>query len=90
VRAAPVALTLMDQARAWKHDTAPGNRLTDQAAGLLGSDAVLTIIGQRNAGKLPDCGMPACAAKGSGPAWMPGPASLALPDPPASGVPGAG
>jgi hypothetical protein len=36
----------MDQARAWKH-------------GLLGRDAVLTIIGLRNAGKLPDCGTPA-------------------------------
>jgi len=37
VRALPVAVTLMDQARAWKH-------------GLLGRDAVLTIIGLRNAG----------------------------------------
>jgi hypothetical protein len=38
VRALPVALTLMDQARAWKHDTDLGNRLTDQAFGLLGRD----------------------------------------------------
>jgi hypothetical protein len=36
VRAWPVALTLMDQARAWKHDTDLGNRLADQAFGLLG------------------------------------------------------
>jgi hypothetical protein len=39
VRALPVALTLMDQARARKHDTDLGNRLTDQAFGLLGRDA---------------------------------------------------
>jgi len=59
VRALPVAVTLMDQARAWKHDTDLGNRLTNRASGLLGRDAVLTIIGLRNAGKLPDCGTPA-------------------------------
>ena len=59
MRALPVALTLMDQARAWKHDTDLGNCRTDQAFGLLGRDAVLTIIGQQNAGKLPDCGTPA-------------------------------
>ena len=52
-------LTLMDQARARKHDTDLGNRLTDQAFGLLGRDAVLAIIGLQNAGKLPDCGAPA-------------------------------
>jgi hypothetical protein len=28
----------MDQARTWKHDTDLGNRLTDQAFGLLGRD----------------------------------------------------
>ena len=56
MRALPVALTLMDQARAWKHDTDLSNRLTDQASGLLGRDAALTIIGLQNAGKLPDCG----------------------------------
>jgi hypothetical protein len=55
VRAPPVALTLMDQIRAWKHDTDLGNRLTDQAADPLGRDAVLTIIGLQNAGNLPDC-----------------------------------
>jgi hypothetical protein len=49
----------MDQARAWKHDKDLSNRLTDQAAGLLGHDAVLTIIGLQNVGKLPDCGTPA-------------------------------
>jgi hypothetical protein len=42
VRALPVALTLMDQALARKHDTDLSNRLTDQAFGLLGRDAVLT------------------------------------------------
>jgi hypothetical protein len=50
VRALPVALTLMDQARARKHDTDLGNRPTDPAFGLLGRDAVLTIIGLQNAG----------------------------------------
>jgi hypothetical protein len=59
VRALPVAVTLMDQARAWKHDTDLGNRLTDPAFGLLGRDAVLTVIGLRNAGKRPGCGAPA-------------------------------
>ena len=39
MRALPVALTLMAQARARKHDTDPSNRLTDQAFGLLGRDA---------------------------------------------------
>src|SRR5580704_6508885 len=58
-RARPAVLTLMDQARARKHDTDLGNRLTDQAFGLLGRDAVLAIIGLQNAGKLPDCGAPA-------------------------------
>ena len=52
-------LTLMDQARARKHDMDLGNRLTDQPFGLLGRDAVLAIIGLQNAGKLPDCGAPA-------------------------------
>jgi hypothetical protein len=55
----PVALTLMDQVRAWKHDTGLGNRVNDRAAGLLGRDAVLTIIGLQDAGNLPDCGTPA-------------------------------
>jgi hypothetical protein len=59
VRALSAALTLMDQARAWKHDTDLGNRLADPAAGLLGRDAVLTITGPRNAGKPPGCGTPA-------------------------------
>jgi len=53
-----VPLKLMDRARAWKHDKDLSNRLTDQAAGLLGHDAVLTIIGLENA-KLPNCGTPA-------------------------------
>ena len=35
----------MDHARARKHDTDLGNRLTDQAFGLLGRGAVLTITG---------------------------------------------
>ena len=58
----PVALKLMDRvARARKHDKDLSNRLTDQAAGLPGHDAVLTIIGLQNAGKLPNCGTPAWA-----------------------------
>ena len=59
MRALPVVVTLMDRARAWKHDTDLGNRVTDQAFGLLGRDAVLTVIGLQNAGKRPDCGTPA-------------------------------
>jgi hypothetical protein len=56
VRALPVALTLMDQARARKHDADLGNRLTGQAFGLLGRDAVLTVSGLQ---KVPDCCAPA-------------------------------
>ncbi len=41
----------MDHARAWKHDTGLGSRLTDPAFGLLGRDAVLTITGLQYAGK---------------------------------------
>jgi hypothetical protein len=52
VRTVPVALTFMGQARARKHDTDFSNRLTDQAFGLLGRDAILAIIGLQNAGKL--------------------------------------
>ena len=59
MRALPAAVTLMDQARAWKNNTDLGNRLTDPAFGLLGRDAVLAIIGLQNAGKLPDCATPA-------------------------------
>ena len=59
MRALPPAVTLTDQARARKHDTDLGNRLADRAFGLLGRDAVLTVIRSRNAGKLPDCGTPA-------------------------------
>ena len=59
MRALSAAVTLIDQARAWKHDTDLGNRLADQSVGFLGRDAVLTVIGPRNAGKLPDCGTPA-------------------------------
>ena len=51
----PVALTLMNQVRAWKHDTDLGNRLTDQTVGLLGRDAVLTI---GLTGPPPLCGHP--------------------------------
>ena len=56
MRALSAAVTLMDQARTWKHDTDLGNRLTDPAFGLLGRDAVLTVIGRQNTGKRPDCG----------------------------------
>jgi hypothetical protein len=59
VRALPVALTLMDQARARKHDADLSNRLTCQAFGLLGRDAVPAVNGLQNAGKVPDCGAPA-------------------------------
>ena len=59
MRALPAAVTLTDQARARKHDTGLGNRLADQASGLLGRDAVLTVTGPRNTGKLPDCRTPA-------------------------------
>jgi hypothetical protein len=66
VRALPVAVTLMDQARARKHDTDLGNRLTDPASGLLGRDAVLTVIGLQNAGKY----LTAARLRGSrSPAW---------------------
>ncbi len=40
MRALPVAVTLMDQARAWKHDTDLGNRLTDPAFGLIGRSPI--------------------------------------------------
>ena len=60
MRALPLALKPMDQAgRAWKHDKDLSDRRTDQAVGLPGHDAVLTIIGLQNAGELPDCGTPA-------------------------------
>jgi hypothetical protein len=59
VRALPAAVALAGQARARKHDRDLGNRLAGQAAGLLGRDAVLTVTGPRNAGKVPDCGTPA-------------------------------
>lgn len=59
MRALPVALTLMDRARARKHAADPGNRLTGQAFGLPGRDAVLTVNGLQDAGKVPDCGAPA-------------------------------
>ena len=36
MRALPAAVTLMDQARAWKNNTDLGNRPTDPAFGLLG------------------------------------------------------
>jgi hypothetical protein len=59
VRALSVPRKLTDRARALKHDKDLSNRLTDQAAGLLGHGAVLTIIGLQNAGKIPSCGTPA-------------------------------
>jgi hypothetical protein len=40
----------MDQARARKHVTDLSDRLADQASGLLGRDAVLTITGLAGAG----------------------------------------
>ena len=58
-RAWPAALTLADRARAQKHDTDLSNRLADQASGLPGRGAVLTIAGLRNAGTLPGCRAPA-------------------------------
>jgi hypothetical protein len=59
VRALSVPLKLTDRARTLKHDKDLSNRLTGQAAGLLGHGAVLTIIGLQNAGKIPNCGTPA-------------------------------
>ena len=59
MRALPVAVALMDQARARERDTDLGNRLADPAFGILGRDAVLAVIGLQNAGKRPDCGTPA-------------------------------
>ena len=55
MRALLVALTLMDQARACMHDKDLGNRVTGQAVGLLGRDAVLTI---GLTGPPPLCGHP--------------------------------
>ena len=59
MRALPAAVALMGQARARKHDTDLGDRLAGQGFGLLGRDAVLTVTGLQDAGKLPDCGAPA-------------------------------
>ena len=59
MRALPAAVALAGQARARKHDRDLGNRLAGQAAGLLGRDAVLTVIALQDAGKLPDWGVPA-------------------------------
>ncbi len=50
VRALPVALKLMGQARAWKRDMDLGDRLTNQAASLLGHDAVVTVRASGMAG----------------------------------------
>jgi len=58
-RARPAAVTLTGQARARKHDTDLGNRLTGQAFGLVGRDAVLAITWLQNARTLPGCGAPA-------------------------------
>ena len=57
-----VALKLMDQAaRAWPYNKDLSMRLTDEATGLIGHDAILTIIELQKAGKLPDSGTPAWA-----------------------------
>ncbi len=50
MRALPVALKLMGQARAWKRDMDLGDRLTNQAASLLGHDAVVTVRASGMAG----------------------------------------
>ena len=55
-----VALKLLDQAdRAWPYNRDLGHRLTREATGLLGPDAILTIIELQKAGKLPHCVTPA-------------------------------
>ena len=55
-----VALKLLDQAdRAFPYDRELGHRLTREATGLLGPDAILTIIELQKAGKLPHCVTPA-------------------------------
>ena len=57
-----VALKLLDQAdRAAPHDRELSHRLTREATGLLGPDAVLTILKLQQAGKLPHGGTPAWA-----------------------------
>jgi len=60
VRALCVALKLMDQAdRAWPYNRDLSLRLTDEATGILGPGAILTIIELQKAGKLPHCATPA-------------------------------
>jgi len=57
-----MALKLMDQAaRSWPYNKDLSMRLTDEATGLIGHDAILTIIELQKAGKLPDSGTPAWA-----------------------------
>ncbi len=58
MRALPVAVTLVGQARRGRAIRTSARRPI-QEPGLSGRDAVLTIIGRHNARKLPDCGMPA-------------------------------
>jgi hypothetical protein len=60
VKALCVALKLLDQAdRAWPYNEDLSMRLTREATGLLGTDAILTIIDLQKAGKLPHCVTPA-------------------------------
>jgi serine kinase of HPr protein (carbohydrate metabolism regulator) len=55
-----MALKLLDQAdRAYLHNRDLTMRLTREAAGLIGDDAVLTILELQKAGKLPHCVTPA-------------------------------
>jgi|tagenome__1003787_1003787.scaffolds.fasta_scaffold20536279_1 hypothetical protein len=57
-----MALKLLDQAdRALPYNRDLGMRLTREAAGLTGDDAVLTIFELQKAGKLPHCVTPAWA-----------------------------
>ncbi len=83
-RALPAVLKLVDQARARKHGTDLGNRLTDQAFGLLGRDAILTVIGLQNA--VYDEGFWSRVDAWAGQLGPTGPAGIVQ----ASGVPGAG
>jgi hypothetical protein len=55
--AVALALRLVDQsARAWPHDRDLALRLTGDAVGLIGPDAVVAVLDLQEAGKLPACG----------------------------------
>jgi hypothetical protein len=58
-RAVAAALRLVGQsARAWQHDQDLALRLTDDAVGLIGPDAVLAVLSLQGTGQLPACDTP--------------------------------